>query len=648
MRLSPISATLALGAAALVATTVRSAGSKHVQASLVPEVQSIRAGEPFWVGLRLEMADGWHTYWKNPGDSGLPTRIAWTLPEGFLAGPIVWPHPERIEAGPLVSHGYEGEVLLLTRLMPAATLGPGPVRLAAKVNWLECKEACLPGKADLELTLPVSNEPARPAEEWAGLFAKARRQVPAEPSGWTFTVHRLDTGLSLAAKPPAGTERPRVAHFFADDAEVVDYAAPQKLKLTADGFRLDVSPAANTKPATALNGVLVTEGPSGSQAVHVEAGLVTAPAPVAVAEAAGRQSGPAARAGLRLRSAACILNLMPCVLPVLSLKVLAFVRHGGGERGAWRHGVGLRRGRAGLLLAAGRGAARAARGRRAGRLGLPAPVAAVRGLPERALPAGGPEPVRRVRGGPLAGRRRRPGARGRSGLRCLVRSGALATLVATPCTAPFMGSALGFALSPARRGRRCSCSPRSASGMAAPYLLLAVSPAPAALLPRPGAWMETFKQLMGFPMLATVVCAGVALRPAGRRRRDGRCCWARCCSSAWARWIYGRGRRAAAAAALAPARGRRRRRCSVAAGLALGPRAGAGAPPGRDRTGEQAGGCAGSPTRRRGCAELRRGGTPVFVDFTADWCLTCQVNERVALDRAEVLEALPARRHRGL
>jgi DsbC/DsbD-like thiol-disulfide interchange protein len=133
--------------------------SKHVQASLLAEVESLQPGHPFSVGIRLQMAEGWHTYWRNPADSGLPTRMTWRLPEGFQAGPLQWPVPRRLAAPPLMSYGYEGEVLLPVVITPPQTLSPGSeVRLAGRVDWLECQEACIPGRAELELVLPVRAE----------------------------------------------------------------------------------------------------------------------------------------------------------------------------------------------------------------------------------------------------------------------------------------------------------------------------------------------------------------------------------------------------------------------------------------------------------------------------------------------------------
>jgi len=232
-------------AAALVVACVgvALAASRHVQASLVAEHESIRAGEPFWVGLRLKMEPGWHTYWKNPGDAGLPTRVKWTLPEGFEAGPIDWPYPRPFSQGPVTSYGYEDEVLLPVPISPPPSLTPGkPVTLAARVDWLECQEACVPGRADLSLTLPVTAGAPRAAAE-AGGFADARRRLPAAPSGWTFQ---------------AAEKGGRITSSMAG---------------TAAAYRLALTPAPNAGRFPArLKGVLVVHDPEGkARALRVDA-----------------------------------------------------------------------------------------------------------------------------------------------------------------------------------------------------------------------------------------------------------------------------------------------------------------------------------------------------------------------------------------
>ena len=263
-------------AAALVVACAGVAGSasRHVQAGLVSENESIRAGEPFWLGLRLKMDRGWHTYWKNPGDSGLPTRIKWTLPEGFEARPIEWPYPHTFTQGPVTSYGYEDEVLLPAQVRPPASLVPGrPVTIAARAEWLECAEACVPGRADLSLTLPVTGERPRPAPAWAAAFAEARRRLPAVPAGWTFEAAESGSGIELRLHPPKAWGPVEKAYFFPEAPALVDHAAPQKLARAAGGYHLDLTPAPDAaRPPAALQGVLVVQGVGGgARAVRVDA-----------------------------------------------------------------------------------------------------------------------------------------------------------------------------------------------------------------------------------------------------------------------------------------------------------------------------------------------------------------------------------------
>jgi len=264
-------------AAALVVACVgvAMAASRHVQASLVAEHESIRPGEPFWVGLRLKMEPGWHTYWKNPGDSGLPTRIKWTLPEGFEAGPIDWPYPEPFSQGPVTSYGYEHEVLLPVPITAPASLRPGrPVTIAARVDWLECQEACLPGRADLSLTLPVTSGPPAPAAE-AAAFADTRQRLPAATTEWTFEAAEKGGGIELVMRPPKTTGTLREAYFFPEEVEVLDHAAPQTLAGTAAAYRLALKPAPNAGRSPArLKGVLVVHDAKGTaRALRVDAAV---------------------------------------------------------------------------------------------------------------------------------------------------------------------------------------------------------------------------------------------------------------------------------------------------------------------------------------------------------------------------------------
>ena len=259
-----------LWAAALAAAP---APTRHVRADLVSEVESVRAGTPFAVGLLLRMSPGWHTYWRNPGDSGLATRLVWTLPEGFHAGPIEWPYPRTFSQGPVTSYGYEGEVLLGVAITPPASLPAGAhVSLGARVDWLECREACLPGRAELTLVLPVRSEPSAPAPAWAGAFAEARRRLPGDGRGWTLFARETADRWVLVIRPPRAEGPLRTAYFFPERGQVLEHAAPQKLARGRDSYRLELLPAPNAPRGELLTGVLVVETAGGrTAAVRVDA-----------------------------------------------------------------------------------------------------------------------------------------------------------------------------------------------------------------------------------------------------------------------------------------------------------------------------------------------------------------------------------------
>lgn len=265
---------LMAAAAWAVAASVRAAppASKHVQVELVPEVESIRPGQPFNVGLLLHMDPEWHTYWKNPGDSGLPTRLTWTLPEGFHAGPIAWPFPGTFTQGPVTSFGYAGEVLLAVAITPPPSIAVGTsVTLAARADWLECRDVCLPGRRDLSLVLPVRADAPRASTQWGPTFAAARERVPGPATGWKFEVRETADRIVLDMHPPRTQLPIRGAYFFPDRGQVVDHAAPQAFSHVVGSYRLEMTPAPNApRPLPALEGVLLTNGPSGTKAVRVD------------------------------------------------------------------------------------------------------------------------------------------------------------------------------------------------------------------------------------------------------------------------------------------------------------------------------------------------------------------------------------------
>jgi thiol:disulfide interchange protein DsbD len=600
------------------------------------------------------MDAGWHSYWRNPGDSGIPTSLEWDLPDGLEAGQIQWPYPTRIERPPLASYGYEVEVLLPVEIRPPAELASGTtVTLAARADWLICAEICYPATADVIVELPVRDHSPEPDRRWAGAFAAARARLPVEPEGWSFSAGEVSDGYVLEISPPPGLEIsfPN-SPFFSDAEAVIAHAAPQPVTRSREGYRIQLTVSEFSRgPPERLEGVLLVGSPD---TVAPYMALAIAPEVVpgeatgegtteAGAEPAAAQGSMPSQEPLTLLLALAfafvgglLLNLMPCVLPVLSIKVLGFVEHGGTDPGgALRHGAAYAFGvlicfwmlaGALLLLRAG--------GQELGwgfQLQSPLFVAFmaslffVLGLLFLGVVQVGISLTR------LGGMDRGSGY-GNSLL-----TGILAVIVATPCTAPFMGAALGFALArPAFHG--LSVFTALGIGMALPYVALSASPSLLRRLPRPGPWMESLKQFLAFPLFATVVWL---LWVFGNQTGvDGASLLLLALTLlGLAAWILGRwgtpSRAGAGKRAVA--------RTAAALILVL---AGAAAWSGSRKVAD-------APSIRLGSEweaftaarveELRSEGRPVFVDFTAAWCLTCQVNERVALGNAAVQRAFRER-----
>ena len=612
--------------------------SPFSEAALFSEVASIQPETPFAVGVRLVMDQGWKSYWKNPGDSGEPTEIAWTLPDGFVAGPILWPFPEQIDAGPLRSYGYSDQVFLLTEITPPADLEAGArVQIGATVNWLICADVCLFAEESVSLSLPVvANEPAPSA--FAEHFQQARAHLPVTPPGWEVQAMSYSKSFALQVTPPAGFSVDlRGAYFFPAEPLVLEHAVQQPVSREGSSyvFALQQSDYASAPPAR-LKGVLLARKGQAVDAAGMHRALAV-DVPVAATLVDFDQSAAAASPLLLLLLFALIggllLNLMPCVFPIVSIKVLGFAQHGGQEPRAMRwHGFVFAGGiivsfwiLSGLLLIL-----RAA-GNQIGwgfQLQSPLFVASMAvlffgiglsllGVFE--VRAFSPRWVNRG----LA----------RRGYPQSFWSGTLATLVATPCTAPFMGAALGAAvvLPPLEA---ILVFTALGFGMALPYVGLSMMPQLLAKLPKPGPWMETLKHLMAFPMIATTIWLvwvfgnqvgvnGIGLLLVGLLLMG------------IALWILGRWpaeqlslrirlatRSVAAVAVLLSLFTAYQGTQSVAA---TGPAA-------TEDAAWQAFSLAGRDA-------LRAQGQPVFVDFTATWCLTCQVNKRTTLNSDAVMAA---------
>jgi thiol:disulfide interchange protein DsbD len=275
---------LLLGLVAAAVWGAPARASENVAVALLAEQASVQPGRPFHVGLRMKIRRGWHTYWKNPGDSGLPLRIAWDLPGGFSAGPIEWPAPERFQENTLVTYGYGGEAFFPIEIVPPDSVAGDSVTIAGTFDWLECAEVCVPASATLRLSLPVRPETPKPGRA-AREFTEARSRIPAAPAAWKFTAEAGPRAISLEFDAPPGTA-PRSAYFFSDQPLVVDYAAPQGFERLNGGYRATVVPNPNADgPPERLTGVLAVEGRPGSRRTTVQVDVPVsagdpAPAPV--------------------------------------------------------------------------------------------------------------------------------------------------------------------------------------------------------------------------------------------------------------------------------------------------------------------------------------------------------------------------------
>ena len=609
-----------------------------VKASLAAENTSVRPGTPFLVAITFRIVPGWHIYWRNPGDTGLPTTIAWELPEGFHASEIMWPVPQRFISQGLASYGYEGDVSLLTRMTPPTSVPLGNVTFHAHVGWLACRVECTPGETDLSLSLPVGSGTPIVDTRSALLLKDAASALPAAVPGAQFSssiqgnrmVLRAD-GLSVA---PAAT-----IYFVPSDAGILAEGAAQNARVAASSLTVEMAAGPKQPDARRVRGVLVAQDWMGVRGFAVDTPVegVAAVTPPSGAPSGGTGSFLIALALAFLGG--LILNLMPCVLPVVSLKVLSFVRtsrESGGS--AFRHGLLFA---AGVLVSfwaiAGILVGLRAGGQLVGwgfQFQSPAVVAVTASL--FFLIALSLLDVFELR---LPIRVAAPSAGGGAGA---FLSGLLATAVATPCTAPFMGGALGYALTkPPAVGFGVFTA--LAAGLAAPYVLLSAIPGLAPRIPKPGRWMVTLRQILAFPMLGAMIWMLYVLETlAGFPALMTLLC--ALLLTGLGAWIYGRW------GGLDRSLRSRLISASLAAVLVLGGTAfsavtSGSAPTSIDARGaiRAAGGAdataaweSWSPQR---VAELQAAGTPVFVDFTAKWCLTCQVNERVALHSPAITRA---------
>jgi thiol:disulfide interchange protein DsbD len=619
----------------------------NADVELVAATDAAVPGQPLSVAVRIRHDRGWHTYWRVPGDSGLPTRIKWALPAGWSAGRIQWPVPSREVIGPLVNFGYDGEILLLTDLAPPTDLkAGGAVDLAARVDFLICREVCIPSGADVKLTLPVkdSANPSVRAPQFIATRALVPRPLTLDDATATIDGERLRLTYRDAASPVK-------LEFFPLEEGRIEPSAPQPVQVEGGRTALYLTAAKPIAPDfRQLNGVLVANGgpahaDQGGWAGEISLPVTQGAVPV-VAAAASDDSVPAAGTSISIWFAlagallgGAILNLMPCVFPVLSLKLLSLLQHQRIEDAAHVrhpslrvHGVAFAIGvvasfvaLAGLMLALRAGGAQMGWGFQ---LQTPWVVAALAvlffviglnllGVFEMAF--GG-----LIANSATAQRLRPDRVSGSFG------TGVLAVVVAAPCTAPFMGAALGYAVTqPAAEALLVFTA--LGAGMALPYLVLSFAPAALKWLPRPGAWMERFRQVMAFPMFATCVWLLWVLGQQVNVNAVG-LALAALVLAGFAAWSFG----------LAQQGVRGWRWASlVAASLAVYAVVGATGD-GSARVGASAVD-AHDAWQAWSAAEVQKqiaAGKPVLVDFTAAWCVTCQANKQLVLNNPEVTQAL--------
>ncbi len=643
------------------AAIVPAAPDRPVEVELRTAARAVAPGDTVPVAIRLRPDPGWHSYWRHAGDVGSAPVVTWRLPDGFTASPLRWPAPELIEAPPLASYGYEREVHLLGSIQvpPSARVGSA-VTLAATVTWVVCEIECVAGDVDLALTLPVAATSAVDPDV-ARAFAAEDARVPRRQAGWTFRAAVDSAEVLLYVRPPVDhpalddADSARV-HFFSDSAGLIDHAARPIVRVDDEGMllRMARSMYASGTPSV-ITGVVTMVGGDGNTpglAVEVVAPVVTAAQLASLASPASTTSagGWAAvtTAGLLALLGGTLLNLMPCVLPVLSIKAFGLAEAAAHDRrSARRHvllfGAGVLASMwalVGVLLVLRAAGAEVGWGYQ---LQSPAVVGALALLIfAAALNMAGVFELAPVGGGLAASTSRAP----RAAEPFL--GGVLVTALATPCSAPFLAAAVAFGLT-AGALQAFVVFTALGLGLVWPLALVAASPRLRGWLPKPGAWMVTLRQLLAFPLFATVVwLAWVRGRQAGVDALVT--LLVALTVLAFGLWVLGRFGTLAAPAS------RRRLAQAVAAGMGAAALAlvlrGAGTSTGSaaaplaisEATGVPATSAAGAlpwqPFSDARLEALRDSGRMVLLDFTADWCLTCKVNERVAFGSASVREAL--------
>lgn len=604
--------------------------------------EGVEPGKPVWVGLQLAHQPEWHSYWKNSGDSGLPTKLEWQLPAGVQAGEIAWPMPRKYSLGTLINYGYENTVLLPVPLTITPDFKPSllgdTLEIKLKAHWLICRELCVPEEGEFSIAIPTQSAMASNGNDFQASFDAQPKPLAGQA---TATIDENALRLRVSGLP-AGL-RSKQLDFFPETSGVIESSARWSQAWEGQDWtaRVPLSPYRGLSPD--VMPIVMTQG---NDSWSIDAKLQGTWPPTAALPAVSpdlqealRNNAAAAESGAGLTFAAAllgallgglILNLMPCVFPVLAIKVVGFTQHASDQRArrldgaAYSAGVVASFTALGLLVVALRGA-----GQQLGwgfQLQMPGVVAALAVLFTLiGLNLAGVFEVRQLIPTRLAS------LQSSHPVLNSFLSGVLAVVVASPCTAPFMGAALGFALGlPAAQALLIFAA--LGAGMALPYLVASWVPAFARLLPRPGEWMVTFRQLMAYPMFAAVV---------------------------WLLWVLGQQSGIDTASALlvvlvatsmlAWSLGLAGRTRVIVGLIAVAWTAGFGwllagqidaARPERVVAASDGAWQAWEPGR---VEQLLASGRPVFVDFTAAWCVTCQYNKKTVLQKPDVLADLAAK-----
>lgn len=604
----------------------------HTTVDFISDVKSIQAGKSFWIGLRMKMDPEWHVYWRNPGDSGLPPSIAWKLPDGVTAGVIQWPYPKRINVGPLTSFGFEEEVILWSEISLPAHLPFNELTVRAKVDWLTCKIECIPGQADFSLVFPVVNESEKNIEagEW---LEKDRFNWPARQSDWSISARQneKDFIFLLSAENPQGNIKS--LQFFPYNDTLIQHAAAQELRFEHHEYILTIPKSfLITKSIDELEGILVSDK-TWDYNHHYHSLEIKVPVEQGVEQ--GRAVQPVKSSSLTL-IVACwfaflggiILNFMPCVLPVLSLKIIGLVKTVRDRRKMMMSGIIFTLGvLVSFWILAGCLMVFQSAGHKLGwgfQFQSPVFVAVMSGiLFLLALNLFGVFEIGII--GYSSGNI--PAGYGGNFM-----SGVLAVWLATPCTAPFMGTALSFAIT----------QPAVISwviftclgfGLATPFLLLSIFPQWLSFLPKPGQWMNILKVVFGFILLLCVVWLGWVLNLQ---------------KGIFAIVILMIGLAIMGMAAVAGGLFQRQGNplsfvlifllfvsgglMFMLTGLKFLPQKMA------EQLGMDGKGIVWQKFSLERLAKIRREEKSVLVDFTAAWCLTCQVNDRLVFQNERVVE----------